>query len=75
MGRTRGAGPPLFLDQNEAPRVKKFWGGDHRPPLSKGMDDSPPPPPYLKVWIRHCDISYYVKIKLAKLTLLVRHHC
>ena len=44
MGRTREAGPPLFLDQNEARRAKKFWGGDHRPPLSKGMDDPPPPP-------------------------------
>ena len=75
MGRTPGAGPPLFLDENEAPRVKKVWGGDHRPPLSKGMDDPPPLPPYLKVWIRHCDISYYVKIKLAKLTRVARHHC
>ena len=45
MGRTPGAGPPLFLDENEAPRVKKVWGGDHRLPLSKGMDDPPPPPP------------------------------
>ena len=45
MGGTRGAGPPLFLDQNEARRVKKFGGGDHRlPPLSKGLDDPPPPP-------------------------------
>ena len=59
-----GLAPPLFLDQNEARRAKKFWGG--RPP---------PPPPYLKVWIRYCDISYYVQIKLAKLTLVVRHHC
>ena len=36
MGGTRGAGPPLFLDQNEARRVKKFGGGDPRPPRGGG---------------------------------------
>ena len=25
-------------------------------PLSKGLDDRPPPPPHLKVWILHCNI-------------------
>ena len=43
MRETRGAGPPLFLDQNEARRAKKCLGGD-RPPLFKGLDAPPPPP-------------------------------
>ena len=47
MGRTRGAGPPLFLDQNEARRAKKFWGGDHRPPCLRVWMTPPPPPPPL----------------------------
>ena len=73
MGGTGGSPPPLFLDQNEARRRAKkvFWETD--PPCLRVW--MTPPPPYLKVWIGHCDISYYVKIKLAKLTLLVRHHC
>ena len=47
----RGLGPPLFLDENEARRADNsfFEAG---PPLSQGLDDRPPPP-YLKVWIRH----------------------
>ena len=46
-----GHGPPLFLDQNEAPGAEnKFF--EAGPPLSQGLDDRPPPP-YLKVWIRH----------------------
>ena len=42
-----GPGPLLFLDQTE------IWD---RAPLSQGLDDHlpPPPPAYLKVWIRHC---------------------
>ena len=42
-----GPGPPLFLDQTE--------GRTPVPSLSKGLDDRvpSPPPPYLKVWIRH----------------------
>ena len=44
--------PLLFLDQTEAQRAQKiFWGGTG-PPLSKVLDD--PPPPHLKVWICHC---------------------
>jgi len=40
----RGAAipPPLFLHQTKA-----------LPLFSKGQDDRPPSPPYLKVWIRH----------------------
>ena len=35
-------GSPLFLDQSEARRAKKIWGGDQ-----------PPTPFYRKVSIRH----------------------
>ena len=50
-GAQRGPAPtPLFLDQNEARRAdKKILSPP--PPLSQGLDE--PPPPYLKVWIRH----------------------
>ena len=47
--------PPSFLDQTKARRAeKKFW----RPglPLSQRLGD-PPPPPDLKVWIRHCRLA------------------
>ena len=56
----QGRGPgalalPLLLDQTEAPRAENnFW--ETVPPLSKGLYD-PPPPPYLKVWIRHSIVS------------------
>ena len=54
QGRGPGdPGLPLFLDQTETRRAEKNFFGD-RPPLSKGLDDLTPPPPYLKVWIRHC---------------------
>ena len=43
-GEGPGGPPPLFLDQNEARRAEKFWGGRRPPPLL----------PYLKVWICHC---------------------
>ena len=38
----RGPGSPLFSDQTEARRADKIFFGD-RPPLSKGLDDRPPP--------------------------------
>ena len=41
---------PLFLDQTEAWSAKKNSFGDcPLPHLSKGVDNRPPPPPYLKV--------------------------
>ena len=52
----RGTGDPrphLILRSAEARRAEKSFYGDLPPlPLSKGLDD--PPPPYLKVWIRYC---------------------
>ena len=44
--------PPLFLDQTEAQRAKKNVF-ETPPPLSQGLNDRAPFPPYLKVWIRH----------------------
>ena len=35
--------PPLFLDQIEARRAEKKFGGGPVFPLSKGLDDRPPP--------------------------------
>ena len=46
--------PPLFLDQTEAQRAKKEFFWRPGPPLSQGLNYPPPPPFYLKVWIRHC---------------------
>ena len=51
QGRGLGAHPPpLCLDQTEGP--KKILC-ETAPSLSQGLDDQAPPPPYLKVWIRH----------------------
>ena len=36
-----GPAPPLFLDQTEARRAEKIWGGGTGPPLSQGLDDRP----------------------------------
>ena len=47
-----GPPPPLILDQTEARKAEKkvfVWPGL---PLLDGCPR--PPPPYLKVWIRHC---------------------
>ena len=43
-GRSRGGtwGPPLFLNQTEAWRAEKIF---LEAPPSKGLDDTPPPPP------------------------------
>ena len=52
-GAQRGPAPtPLFLDQNEARRAEKK-SLSPGPPLSQGLDDRVPHPPYLKIWIRH----------------------
>ena len=59
-GGTRGGAwgpalPPLiiFLEQTEARMAEKkfFW---RQSPLSQGLDEPPPPHPYMKVWICHC---------------------
>ena len=49
-----GPPPPLLLDQTEARGAGKIFFETGAPsPFSQGVDDRPPPPPYLKVWIRH----------------------
>ena len=56
----RGPEPsPLFLDQTEAQRGKKIFLGDRPLPYLRVWMTVPPPPappphPYLKVWICHC---------------------
>ena len=53
-GGARGTRAPLlFLDQTEARRAEKSFLETSPLPLSKGLDDHPPPP-YLKVWLRYC---------------------
>ena len=50
-GGVRGARSPLFFDQNEARRAEKNFFWDRAPSLSHGLDDRPPPSPYLKDWM------------------------
>lgn len=38
-----GLAPPLFLDKTDARRAEKHFLGDCSPPLSKGLNDRPPP--------------------------------
>ena len=45
--------PSLFLDQIDARRAEKKFLRSPPPTLSQGLDDRAPP--YLKVWICHCD--------------------
>ena len=43
-GGSRGgarAPPPLFLNQTDARRAEKMFGGGTGPPLSQGLDDRP----------------------------------
>ena len=58
--------PPLFLDQTEAWRAEKKFFLDHSSPLFQGLDDRPPPPLYLKVWICHCAIAPNTPSRLIK---------
>ena len=61
-GRSRGeaweAQAPSYFQTKLRPNPKgqKNFLGDWDPPLSHNLDDRVPPPPYLKVWIRHCII-------------------
>ena len=48
-------GPPIIFRPNRNPKGRKKFFWRTAPPLSKGLDAlTPPPPPYLKVWIWHC---------------------
>ena len=67
-----GEGPPLIFRPNWDPKGQKNSLADRVPsPLSQGLDDRVLPPPYLKVWIRHCIInSYYSPVPLKPLLAL-----
>ena len=69
QGRVPGVpGPPLFLDQNEARRAEKHgFLGYPSPYLRVWM--TPPPPSYLKVWVRHWFFS------LQNLACYLNTHC
>ena len=49
-GSWGGARLPPYFWTKLRPEEKFF---PDQPPLSKGLDDRPPAPPYLRVWIRH----------------------
>ena len=68
QGRGPGVPAPLLLDQNEARRAEKHVFLRPTLPLSQGLDD-PPPPPYLKVWVRHWFFS------LQNLVCYLNTHC
>ena len=54
-GGARGPRLPLIFRPNWGRKdQKKVFLTPPRPPLFPGLYDRPPPPPYLKVWIRHC---------------------
>ena len=59
--------PFLFSDQTEARRAKKKFGDPHPlPPYLKVRVTSPRPPPYLKVWILHCNNAkffYFINVQ------------
>ena len=51
-----GLPPSLIFRPKWRPKGRKKKILETAPPLSQGLDDRPPlPPPYLMVWIRHCD--------------------
>ena len=57
LGEGGGGVPcPLSLRPKRGPKAEKNFFLRPGPPLSQNLDD--PPPPYLKVWIRHW--SYWV---------------
>ena len=62
----KGPGPsPLILRPKWGPnrRAEKKFFWDRHPPLSQGLDDDRAPPPYLKVWIRHCTCCEFNRLK------------
>ena len=70
-GGSRG-GTPLFLDQTEAQRAEKFFGGDRNPcPLSKGLDDQPP---NLSQGLDSALICSWAKLLLSKSSRRLKVH-
>ena len=58
-GGSRG-GPPLFLDQTEARRAKKYFL--ETTPLP------PPPSPYLRIWMTHLELGFFPSFHLMQKT-------
>ena len=70
QGGAQGArATPLFLDQNEARRAEKNVFGGRGPPLSRVLDDRPPP--YLKVWIHQWETNTKILSLRHCLTLIL----
>ena len=62
--------PPLTLifRPNWGPKGRKKILETGAPlPLSQGLDDHPPPPTFLKVWIRYCNAPDYIQTWLNTL--------
>ena len=60
-GGSRGSAHPLlayFYTKLRSEGPKKVFFEAAPPPLSQGIDDRAPLPPYLKVWICHCPMPY-----------------
>ena len=60
----RGASPPpLIVRTKWGPKSQKIFFLETGPPLSQSLDDrSPPPPAYLKVWIRHWRMHEFLHV-------------
>ena len=64
-GGSRGPPPPpLILDQTKARRVENIFFETVSPPCLR-VWMTPPPPPYLKAWIHHCNIYTYMSLRLC----------
>ena len=73
VSRGGARGPThLFLDQTEAQRAEKIFLGDRSPlPLSKCVDDCPPPPPLSQGPALQCIIVFHLNELLLIVTRLV----
>ena len=85
-GRSRGGpGSPLIFPPKWGPKCRKNFFSRPGPPFFKDLDDRTPPPPYLKVLIRHCltcpkDLVYiytiffeiYIKFLIQRLYIVYK---
>ena len=68
-GSRGGMAPLLFLDKNEARRAEKMLGRPPTlppPPSRRKKFWMTGPPPYLKVWIRHCFVLCFGRVECFK---------
>ena len=76
--RIQGMGPGslLFLDKNEARRAEKMLGRPPPPPSPLPVEKKfwmTGPPPYLKVWIRHCFLLCFGRVECFKSSYFPRN--